>query len=126
MCLPGRRALPALPGVPDHRKQRLEQQWGKGSRQVKSAASCNATCFLQMPSACLCASVRLLSLRGCDSFGRCGSYGLYCVFDGHNGVACAQHSHDLLIEVRPAVCTVLSLITRCITGSELCKKKRHG
>jgi len=28
------------------------------------------------------------------------TYGLFCVFDGHNGVACAKHTHDSLIEVR--------------------------
>ncbi|CAL5228517.1 g11669 [Coccomyxa viridis] len=26
------------------------------------------------------------------------SFGLYCVFDGHNGVAAAQHIHDTLVE----------------------------
>ena len=28
------------------------------------------------------------------------SFGLFCVFDGHNGVAAAQHIHDTLVEVR--------------------------
>lgn len=31
------------------------------------------------------------------------TYGLYCVFDGHNGVAAAQHIHDNLCEVRTAL-----------------------
>ena len=87
------------------------------------AASCIAACFLQMPSTCLCTSMQFLLLKGCDSPGRCGSYGLYCVFDGHNGVACAQHSHDLLIEVRSAVCTALFFIICRQNCSELCRRK---
>ncbi|KAK9840789.1 hypothetical protein WJX81_004819 [Elliptochloris bilobata] len=39
-----------------------------------------------------------LTNGGWKAAARCGSYGLYCVFDGHNGVACAQHIHDLLLE----------------------------
>ncbi len=46
-----------------------------------------------------CRSAKALRLTaGAPS--RAATYGLFCVFDGHNGVACAKHTHDSLIEVR--------------------------
>ena len=44
-----------------------------------------------------------------SKLGHDDSFGLFCVFDGHNGVAAAQHIHDTLVEVRLHAMTVESM-----------------
>ena len=43
-----------------------------------------------------------------SKLGENDSFGLFCVFDGHNGAAAAQHIHDTLVEV-PSLPSMLLL-----------------
>ena len=53
---------------------------------------------------------RELSFLQCrhSKLGENDSFGLFCVFDGHNGAAAAQHIHDTLVEV-PSLPSMLLL-----------------